>query len=192
MPLVPMVVKRTFDGERSMDIFSRLLDERIVMLTGEFNDEMASMIVSQLLYLQSEDAEKDITMYINSGGGMVTAMWSIIDTMNLIKPAVSTVCIGLAASAASLTLANGTKGKRYILPNAEVMIHQPLGGASGQASDVEIRAKRLLLTKQQGTQFMSDKTGQLFEKVSKDMDRDYFLSSKQAMDYGIVDKIIGL
>lgn len=192
MPLVPMVVKRTADGERSMDIFSRLLDERIVMLTGEFNDEMASMIVSQLLYLQSEDAEKDITMYINSGGGMVTAMWSIIDTMNLIKPDVSTVCIGLAASAASLTLANGTKGKRYILPNAEVMIHQPLGGASGQASDVEIRAKRLLLTKQQGTQFMAEKTGQPFDKVSKDMDRDYFMSALEAKDYGIVDKIIGL
>jgi ATP-dependent Clp protease protease subunit len=189
--LVPMVIKKTFEGERSMDIFSRLLDERIVMLTGEFEDQMAALIISQLLYLQSEDSSKDITMYINSGGGAITAMWSIIDTMNLIKPDVSTVCIGMAASAASLTLANGAKGKRFILPNAEVMIHQPLGGASGQASDVEIRAKRLVKIKKEGTQFMAEKTGQEFDKVYEDMDRDYFMSAKEAVDYGIVDKIIG-
>jgi ATP-dependent Clp protease protease subunit len=192
MSLVPMVIKRTSDGERSMDIFSRLLDERIVMLTGEFEDGMASLIVSQLLYLQSEDSEKDITMYINSGGGSIVSMWSIIDTMNLIKPDVSTVCIGMAASAASLTLANGAKGKRYILPNAEVMIHQPLGGAQGQASDVEIRANRLVQMKRELAEFMADKTGKPYDKLLKDMDRDYFMSAKQSLDYGIVDKIIGM
>jgi ATP-dependent Clp protease, protease subunit len=188
--LVPMVVKRSSDGERSMDLYSRLLDERIVLLTEDFNDTMASIIVAQLLYLQSEDATKDITMYINSPGGSVTSMWSIIDTMNLIKPDVSTVCIGLAASAASLTLANGAKGKRFILPNAEVMIHQPAGGAQGMASDIEITAKHILRTKDNLHKFMVEKTGQKLEKVTKDMDRDTFLSAQEAMDYGIVDKIL--
>lgn len=188
--LVPMVVKRTGDGERSMDLYSRLLDERIVLLTEDFNDTMASIIVAQLLYLQSEDATKDITMYINSPGGSVTSMWSIIDTMNLIKPDVSTVCIGLAASAASLTLANGAKGKRFILPHAEVMIHQPSGGAQGQASDIEITARQILKTKDQLHKFMAEKTGQPIKKLEKDMDRDTFLNAQEALDYGIVDKIL--
>lgn len=192
MPLVPIVVKRTSDGERSMDIYSRLLDERIIMLTTDFNDEMASLIVSQLLFLQSEDSEKDITIYINSPGGSVVSMWSIVDTMNLIKPDVSTVCIGMAASAASVVLANGAKGKRYILPNAKVMIHQPLGGAKGQASDIAIQAEEILKTKRRLIEFMHEKTGQPIEKLEKDMDRDYFLTAKGALDYGIVDKIIGV
>jgi len=191
MSLVPMVIKRTHEGERSMDLFSRLLDERIIMLTEAFDDAMASVIVSQLLYLQSEDASKDITMYINSPGGSVTSMWSIIDTMNLIKPDVSTVCVGLAASAASLTLAAGAKGKRFILPHAEVMIHQPSGGAQGMASDIEIQTKHILKTKELGHQFMAEKTGQPIEKIIKDMDRDTFLDAKEAVKYGIVDKIIG-
>jgi ATP-dependent Clp protease, protease subunit len=190
MSLVPMVIKRAPEGERAMDIFSRLLDERIIMLTETFDDAMASVIVSQLLYLQSEDPNKDITMYINSGGGSVTAMWSIIDTMNLIKPDVSTICIGIAASAASLTLANGAKGKRFILPNAEVMIHQPSGGAQGMASDIEITAKHILRIKDNGHKFMAEKTGQTIEKLTKDMDRDTFLSAQEAVEYGIVDQII--
>jgi ATP-dependent Clp protease, protease subunit len=190
MPLVPMVIKRSSEGERSMDLYSRLLDERIIMLAEDFNDQMASIIVGQLLYLQSEDAEKEIKMYINSPGGSVTSMWSIIDTMNSIKPDVSTVCIGMAASAASLTLAAGTKGKRFILPHSEVMIHQPLGGAEGQASDIEIRAKHILKTKELLHTFMVEKTGQPLKKIIKDMDRDFFMSAKEALDYGIVDKIL--
>jgi ATP-dependent Clp protease, protease subunit len=190
MPLVPMVIKRSSEGERSMDLYSRLLDERIIMLAEDFNDQMASIIVGQLLYLQSEDAEKEIKMYINSPGGSVTSMWSIIDTMNSIKPDVSTVCIGMAASAASLTLAAGTKGKRFILPHSEVMIHQPLGGAEGQASDIEIRAKHILRTKELLHTFMVEKTGQPLKKIIKDMDRDFFMSAKEALDYGIVDKIL--
>jgi ATP-dependent Clp protease, protease subunit len=188
--LVPMVVKRTHDGERSMDLYSRLLDERIILLAEDFNDTMASIIVAQLLYLQSEDATKDITMYINSPGGSVVSMWSIIDTMNLIKPDVSTVCIGMAASAASLTLANGAKGKRFILPNSKVMIHQPSGGAQGQASDIEITAKEILKTKDQLHKFMADKTGQPIKKLEKDMDRDTFLDAQESLEYGIVDKIL--
>jgi ATP-dependent Clp protease protease subunit len=186
-----MVIKRTHEGERSMDLYSRLLDERIVMLTDSFEDQMASNIVAQLLYLQSEDSEKDITMYINSPGGSITSMWSIIDTMNLIKPDVSTVCVGMAASAASLTLAAGTKGKRYILPHAEVMIHQPLGGAEGQASDIEIRAKHIIKAKKLLHEFMAEKTGQPVEKLEKDMDRDFFMDSAEAIKYGVVDKVIG-
>ena len=190
MTLVPMVVKRTHEGERSMDLYSRLLDERIIMLTEDFNDNMASIIVSQLLYLQSEDATKDITMYINSPGGSVTSMWAIVDTMDIIKPDVSTVCVGLAASAASFVLANGTRGKRFILPNAEVMIHQPLGGAQGQASDVEIRAKRLIEEKEKAVKFYVEKTGQKAEKIRDDIDRDFYMNAKESIKYGIVDKTI--
>lgn len=186
-----MVVKRTHEGERSMDLYSRLLDERIVMLTEGIDSTVAGIIVSQLLYLQSEDATKDITMYINSPGGQVIGMWSIIDTMNLIKNDISTVCIGLAASAASLILANGTKGKRMILPHAEVMIHQPMGGTQGQASDIEIQANQILKTKRQGEEFMADKTGQPIDRVSKDMDRDYYMTAEESVAYGVVDKIIG-
>jgi ATP-dependent Clp protease protease subunit len=190
MPLVPMVIKRSFEGERSMDLYSRLLDERIVLLGEEINDDIANIIVAQLLYLQSEDNTKDITMYINSPGGSVVSMWSIIDTMNLIKNDISTVCIGMAASAASLILANGTKGKRMILPHAEVMIHQPLGGAQGQASDIAIQAEHILRTKDLLHKFMAEKTGQSIAKIEKDMDRDYFMNAEEAVKYGIVDKVI--
>jgi len=191
MPLVPMVVKRTHEGERSMDLYSRLLDERIVLLTEPIDSIIAGIVVAQLLYLQSEDATKDITMYINSPGGSITAMWSIIDTMNLVKPDVSTVCVGMAASAASVILASGAKGKRYILPHAEVMIHQPLGGAQGQASDIEITAKHILKTKAILQKYMAELTGQPVKKIEKDMDRDFFMDAQEAVNYGIVDKIIG-
>lgn len=186
-----MVLKKTNDGERSMDIYSRLLDERIIMLTEDFNDDMASLIVSQLLYLQSEDSTKDITMYINSPGGSVTAMWSIIDTMNLIKPDVSTICIGLAASAGSLTLAAGTKGKRFILPHAEVMIHQPSSQAKGMVSDLEISLKQSIKVKDQLHEFLVQKTTQPLDRIIRDMDRDYWMSAQESIEYGIVDKIIG-
>jgi len=191
MPLVPMVVKRTHEGERSMDLYSRLLDERIVLLTEPIDSIIAGIVVAQLLYLQSEDATKDITMYINSPGGSITAMWSIIDTMNLVRPDVSTVCVGMAASAASVILAAGAKGKRYILPHAEVMIHQPLGGAQGQASDIEITAKHILKTKDILQKYMAWLTGQPVKKIEKDMDRDFFMDAQEAVNYGIVDKIIG-
>jgi ATP-dependent Clp protease protease subunit len=186
-----MVVKRTHEGERSMDLYSRLLDERIVLLTEPIDSIIAGIVVAQLLYLQSEDATKDITMYINSPGGSITAMWSIIDTMNLVKPDVSTVCVGMAASAASVILAAGAKGKRYILPHAEVMIHQPLGGAQGQASDIEITAKHILKTKAILQKYMAGLTGQPVKKIEKDMDRDFFMDAQEAVNYGIVDKIIG-
>lgn len=191
MPLVPYVIKKTPDGqERGMDIYSRLLDDRIILLNEAFDDPMASTIVAQLLYLESEDNSKDITMYINSPGGSVTAMWSIIDTMNLIKCDVSTICTGLAASAASLALANGTKGKRYILPNAEVMIHQPSFGTQGMVSDVEIAYKHGERLKQKSSHFLADKTGQSIEKITKDKDRDTWLDAQEALDYGIVDAIL--
>jgi ATP-dependent Clp protease, protease subunit len=192
MSFIPYVVKRSSDGERVMDIYSRLLDERIIMLDEPFESRMASSIVSQLLYLQSEDPNKDITMYISSPGGSVTSMWSIIDTMNLIKPDVSTICIGIAASAASFVLANGAKGKRFILPNARVMIHQPLGGAEGQATDVEIQVRELLKTKQAGIDFYVEKTGQTRERIAQDIERDYYMSAHEAVDYGIIDKVIGV
>lgn len=189
--LVPMVIKKNSDGERAMDIYSRLLDERIIMLTENFNDDMASLIVAQLLYLQSEDSNKDITMYINSPGGSVTSMWSIIDTMNLIKPDVSTVCIGLAASAASLTLASGATGKRFILPNAKVMIHQVLGGFQGQATDAEISIKQMLDEKNKMIDLLTARSTQKREKIALDVERDYWMSAKESIVYGLVDKIIG-
>jgi ATP-dependent Clp protease protease subunit len=191
MPLVPMVIKRVpGEGERAMDIYSRLLDERIIMLTTDFNDDMASLIVSQLLYLQSEDGSKDITMYINSPGGSITSMWSIIDTMNLISCDVSTVCIGMAASAGSAVLIAGTKGKRFILPHAKVMIHQPSSGAQGMISDIEIAFNESLKTKNLLHEFYSQKTGQSVSQVIKDMDRDTWFEAKEALEYGLVDKIL--
>lgn len=190
MSLVPMVIQRTHEGERAMDIFSRLLAERIILLNEPFGDQMAGLIVAQLLYLQSENSIKDITMYINSPGGSVTAMWSIIDTMNSIKPDISTVCIGMAASAASITLASGTKGKRCILPNAEVMMHQPSFGTQGMVSDVEIAYKQGAKTKEKLHHVMANLTGQSKLKISKDMDRDHWLDAQEALDYGIIDKII--
>jgi ATP-dependent Clp protease, protease subunit len=190
MPLVPMVLKRSAQGERSMDLYSRLLDERIILLSEPVSDELASIVVAQLLYLASEDATKDITMYINSPGGSVVAMWAMIDTMNLIKPDVSTICTGLAASAASVILASGAKGKRFALPNSEVMIHQPSGGAQGMASDIEITAKHILKTRDTINKYMAERTGQKVSKVENDMDRDNFMDAKEAVEYGIVDKIL--
>ncbi|MBC7406235.1 MAG: ATP-dependent Clp protease proteolytic subunit [Candidatus Parcubacteria bacterium] len=191
MPLVPYVIKKTPDGqERGMDIYSRLLDDRIILLNEAFDDPMASTIVAQLLYLESEDNSKDITMYINSPGGSATSMWSIIDTMDLIKCDVSTICTGLAASAGSFVLANGAKGKRFILPNAEVMIHQPLGGAQGQVTDMEIRLKQIIKLKKQEVEFFHNKTGQPREKIAEDIERDYWLDAQEALDYGIVDAIL--
>jgi ATP-dependent Clp protease, protease subunit len=190
MSYVPMVIKRSYEGERAMDLFSRLLDDRIIMLSEDFNDGMASIIVSQLLYLDSQDNTKPITMYINSPGGVITSMWSIIDTMNLIKADVHTVCVGIAASAASLTLAAGTKGHRYILPHAKVMIHQPSGGAQGQATDMELAVTEIRKTKHLLNEFLAEKTGQPLEKIQKDMERDYYMSATESLEYGIVDKIL--
>jgi ATP-dependent Clp protease, protease subunit len=192
MPLVPMVIKRSFEGERSMDLFSRLLDERIIFLGEEVNDDVANIIISQLLYLQSEDPKKDITMYINSPGGSVVSMWAMIDTMNLISCDVSTVCVGLAASAASAMLVSGTKGKRFILPHARVMIHQPSGGARGQATDIKIMAEEILKTREEMYHYMVDKTGQKYDTIVRDMERDHYMTAKESLGYGIVDKIIGL
>lgn len=187
-----MVIKRSFEGERSMDLFSRLLDERIIFLGDEVNDDVANIVISQLLYLQSEDPKKDITMYINSPGGSVVSMWAMIDTMNLISCDVSTVCVGLAASAASAMLVSGTKGKRFILPHAKVMIHQPMGGAKGQATDIKIVAEEILKTREEMYQYMVQKTGQKYEKISTDMERDFYMAAEESLKYGIVDKIIGL
>ena len=189
MSLVPYVVEQTSRGERNYDIYSRLLKDRIIFLGEEVNETTASLVVAQLLFLESEDPNKDIQLYINSPGGMVTAGMAIYDTMQYIKCDVSTICIGLAASMGAFLLAGGTKGKRYALPNAEVMIHQPLGGASGQATDVEIRAKWLLRTKEKMTRLMSEMTGQDQEKLRADCERDYFMTAEEALNYGIIDQI---
>lgn len=190
MNLIPTVIEKSQFGERAYDIYSRLLRERIIFLTGEIDDDSANSVIAQLLFLQSEDPKKDISLYINSPGGLVTATLAIIDTMNHIKNDVSTVCVGLAASGGAWLLSSGTKGKRFILPNAEVMIHQPLGGAQGQVSDIEIRAKQLLRSKDTLAKMMAKNTGQPLAKVEKDVDRDYFMSAEEAKKYGIVDKII--
>jgi len=189
--LIPTVIDKTPNGERAYDIYSRLLEERIIFLGTGFNDEMANAIVAQLLFLEKQDPKKDITLYINSPGGAVTAMFAIYDTMQLIKCDVSTVCMGMAASAGSIILMGGTKGKRYILPHSEVMIHQPLGGAQGQASDIGIQAEHILQTKDILNQIVAKHTGQKLEKVEKDMDRDNFLRATEALEYGLVDHIIG-
>ena len=189
MSLVPYVVEQTSRGERSYDIFSRLLNDRIVMLSEEVNDTTASLIVAQLLFLEAQDPDKDIQFYINSPGGSVTAGMAIYDTMQYIKPQVRTVCIGMAASMGAFLLMAGEKGKRLALPNSEVMIHQPLGGAQGQATDVQIRAEWLLKTKVKMTQMMADMTGQPIDKVKADVERDYFMSAREALDYGIIDEI---
>ena len=189
--LIPTVIDKTPTGERAYDIYSRLLEERIIFLGTGFDDTMASSIVAQLLFLEKQDAKKDITIYINSPGGSVVSMFAIYDTMQLVKCDVSTVCIGMAASAGSIILMGGAKGKRYILPHAEVMIHQPLGGAQGQASDIGIQAEHILQTKDMLNQIVARHTGQKLEKVEKDMDRDNFLRAKEALEYGLVDHIIG-
>ena len=189
MSLVPIVVEQTNRGERSYDIYSRLLKDRIVFLGGEIYDEMANLIVAQMLFLEMENPDADISLYINSPGGSVTAGMAIFDTMNYIKCPVRTVCVGMAASMGAFLLMAGEKGKRLALPNSEVMIHQPLGGASGQATDVEIRAKWLLRTKEKMTRLMSEMTGQDQEKLRADCERDYFMTAEEALNYGIIDQI---
>ncbi|GGB60054.1 ATP-dependent Clp endopeptidase proteolytic subunit ClpP [Fictibacillus barbaricus] len=190
MNLIPMVVESTNRGERSYDIYSRLLKDRIIMLGSAIDDNVANSIVAQLLFLAAEDPDKDISIYINSPGGSVTAGLAIFDTMQFIKPDVSTICIGMAASMGAVLMVAGAKGKRYALPNAEVMIHQPLGGTQGQASDMAIHAKRILQTRELLNKIISDRSGQPIEKVEKDTDRDYFMSAEEALKYGIIDKVI--
>ncbi|MEI8216688.1 MAG: ATP-dependent Clp endopeptidase proteolytic subunit ClpP [Eubacteriales bacterium] len=190
MTLVPIVVEQTNRGERSYDIYSRLLKDRIIFLGEEVNDYTASLIVAQLLFLESEDPDKDISMYINSPGGSITSGMAIYDTMNYIKPDVSTICIGMAASMGAFLLSSGAKGKRFALPNADIMIHQPLGGMSGQAEDMRIHTQRIMKMRENLNRILSENTGQLIEKVAKDTDRDNFMNAKEALDYGIIDKII--
>ena len=187
---VPVVVERTSRGERSYDIYSRLLKDRIVMLSGEIEDGMAASIVAQLLFLEAEDPDKDIYLYINSPGGVITSGFSIYDTMNYIKPDVCTICIGQAASMGAFLLSCGTPGKRYALPNSRIMIHQPLGGARGQATDIEIQAREILRLKEILNGILSKNTGQKLSKIVKDTERDFFMSSAEAKEYGLVDKIL--
>ena len=188
--MVPMVIEQSGRGERSYDIYSRLLKERVIFLVGEVNDQTANLVVAQLLFLESENPEKDISFYINSPGGSVTAGMAIYDTMNFIKPDVSTLCCGFAASMGAFLLAAGTKGKRFSLPNSKVMIHQVLGGARGQATDIEIHARDILRTKDQMNRILAERTGQPLEKVQRDTERDYFLTADEAKDYRLIDEVI--
>ncbi len=190
MALVPIVVEQTSRGERSYDIYSRLLKERIIFLGTDVNDTVASLIVAQLLFLEAEDPDKDIQIYINSPGGSVSAGFAIYDTMQYIKPDVSTICIGRAASMGAFLLAAGTKGKRYSLPNSDIMIHQPLGGTQGQAEDIRIQAEKILEIRDRINKILSERTGQPLDKIAKDTDRDYHLSAEQAVQYGIIDEVI--
>lgn len=187
--LVPMVIEKSQFGERGYDIYSRLLKDRIIFLTGGIDDDMANLVVAQLLFLQSEDPKKDIYLYINSPGGSVTAGLAILDTMNHVKPDVATVVVGMAASAAAVILAAGKNGKRFALPNAEVMIHQPWGGVQGQATDIEITAKHILSTRDRLNKILAKATGQKLEKIEKDVERDYFMMADEAKKYGIVDQV---
>lgn len=188
--LIPMVVEQTNRGERAYDIYSRLLKDRIIFLGSPINDAVANTVIAQLLFLTAEDPEKDVSLYINSPGGSITAGMAIYDTMQYIKPDVSTICVGMAASMGAFLMAAGAKGKRFALPNSEIMIHQPLGGAEGQASDIEIRAKRILKMKDKLNHILAERTGQPLERIEKDTDRDYFMSADEAKNYGIIDKII--
>ena len=188
--LVPMVVEQTNRGERSYDIFSRLLNDRVIFLSDEVNDATASLVVAQMLYLEAQDPDKDIAFYINSPGGSVTAGMAIYDTMNYIKCDVSTICIGMAASMGAFLLSSGTKGKRFALPNSEIMIHQPLGGARGQASDIKIQADLILRTRDTLNRILAENTGKTMEQVAKDTDRDNFMTAEQALAYGLVDKVL--
>lgn len=190
MTLIPYVIEQTSRGERSYDIFSRLLNDRIVMLNGQVDDASASTIVAQLLYLEGQDPDKDISFYINSPGGSVSAGMAIYDTMNYIKCDVSTICVGMAASMGAFLLATGAKGKRYALPNAEVMIHQPLGGAEGQASDILISARHIERIRENINKILADVSGKPFEQISIDTDRDNWMTAKEACDYGLIDKVI--
>lgn len=188
--LVPMVIEKTQAGERAFDIYSRLLKERIIFITGPVEDHMANLVVAQLLFLEAEDAKKDIFIYVNSPGGSVTAGLSIIDTMHHIKPDVATVCVGMAASMGSLILSQGAKGKRTILPNAEVMIHQPSGGAYGQATDIDITAKHIIKTRDRLNKMLAKATGKPLTQIEKDVDRDFFMDATEAKKYGIIDEIL--
>jgi ATP-dependent Clp protease protease subunit len=188
--LVPIVIEQSGRGERSYDIFSRLLRERVVFLVGPVNDQTANLVVAQLLFLESENPDKDISLYINSPGGSVSAGMAIFDTMNFIKPAVSTLCTGMAASMGAFLLAAGEKGKRFALPNSKIMIHQPLGGMQGQATDIEIHARDILKTKATLNRILAERTGQPLEKLERDTDRDYFLEAEEARAYGIVDQVL--
>lgn len=187
---IPYVVERTSKGERSYDIYSRLLKDRIIMLSGEIDDAVSSAVVAQMLFLEAEDPDKDIYLYINSPGGVVTSGFSIYDTMNYIKPDVSTICIGQAASMGAFLLSCGAKGKRYALPNSRIMIHQPLGGARGQATDIEIQAKEILRLKELLNDILAKNTGQKLAKIAKDTDRDFYMSAKEAEEYGIIDSVL--
>ncbi|MCL2846889.1 MAG: ATP-dependent Clp endopeptidase proteolytic subunit ClpP [Firmicutes bacterium] len=187
--MVPMVIDQTGNGERSYDIYSRLLEDRVVFLNGEVNSQSANLVIAQLIFLEAKDPTKDISLYINSPGGSVTDGLAIFDTMNYIKCDVSTICVGLAASMGAFLLAAGAKGKRYALPNSEIMIHQPLGGARGQATDIAIQAEHILKLKKKLTEIIAENSGQDFEKVAADCERDYYMSAKEAMKYGLVDKV---
>ncbi|MNO12663.1 ATP-dependent Clp protease proteolytic subunit [compost metagenome] len=190
MSLVPMVVEQTNRGERSYDIYSRLLKDRIIFLSNAIDDDVANLVIAQLLFLAAEDPEKDIHLYINSPGGSVTAGMGIYDTMQYIKPDVSTICVGMAASMGSLLLTAGAPGKRFALPNSEVMIHQPLGGVQGQATDIKIHADWIIKTREKLNQIYVDRTGQPLDKIQRDTDRDFFMSAEEAKDYGIIDQVI--
>lgn len=188
--LVPTVIEKTHNGERAYDIYSRLLKDRIIFLGGQIEDTMANLIIAQLLFLQSEDSKKEISLYINSPGGSVTSTLAIVDTMKFIKPDVSTFCVGIAASGAALVLSAGAKGRRFILKNAEVMIHQPIGGAEGQATDIAITAKHILKTRENLNKMLAENTGQSLSKIDADVERDFFMTADEAKKYGIVDKIL--
>lgn len=190
MTLVPYVIEQTSKGERTYDIYSRLLKDRIIFLGGEIDDNVANLVVAQLLFLEAEDSKKDISIYINSPGGSVTAGMAIYDTIKYIKPEVSTICVGMAASMGAFLLSAGTRGKRYALPNAEIMIHQPLGGARGQAEDIKIHAEHILRTRAKLNQILAENTGQLVSVIERDTDRDNFMTAKQAVDYGLIDKVV--
>ncbi|WP_269724222.1 MULTISPECIES: ATP-dependent Clp endopeptidase proteolytic subunit ClpP [Thermobacillus] len=190
MNFVPMVIEQSSRGERAYDIYSRLLKDRIIFLGTPINDVVANSVIAQMLFLAADDPEKDIHLYINSPGGSITSGMAIYDTMQYIKPDVSTICVGMAASMGAFLLAAGAPGKRYALPNSEVMIHQPLGGAEGQASDIEIRARRILKMRDKLNKILSERTGQPLERIEKDTDRDYFMSAEEAKNYGLVDKVI--
>ena len=190
MPLIPTVIEKNYDGERSYDIFSRLLDDRIIMLTGEINDALASTVIAQQLYLENKDPHADISLYINSPGGSISAGMAIFDTMNFISCDVSTICVGMAASMGAFLLSSGAKGKRCALPNAEIMIHQPLGQTGGQASDIVIAAKRINAQKQKLSEYLAQQTGQTLKRILIDTDRDNFMTSIEAKDYGLIDCIL--
>lgn len=190
MNLIPYVIEQTGAGERSFDIYSRLLKDRIIFIDGEIDDSTASLVVAQLLFLEAEDPDTDINIYINSPGGMVTAGLAIYDTMNCVKPEISTICVGQAASMGALLLSSGTKGKRFALPSAEIMIHQPLGGAQGQASDIKIQADLIQKTKKRLNKILANNTGQTIKKIEQDTDRDKFMFSEEAVSYGLIDSIL--